>query len=628
MCGIAGILNFDVNNNIDPNLLKEMTNLIIHRGPDSEGFYVNKNIGMGFRRLSIIDLNTGDQPISDSTENVTITFNGEIYNFLELKKKLISKGYSFKTTTDTEVILNLYKEYGEKCVNYLRGMFAFVIYDKSKNILFGARDRFGIKPFYYSLDKERFIWGSELKCVRKGLQRKLQINYKAIDEYFSYGYIGQNRSIYNGIDKLQPAHLFLIDLNKGAQSFIIKKYWEIRYEPDYSKSEKEWIDILDSKFAESVKLHMISDVPLGAFLSGGIDSSGVVAFMNKVSNNQVKTFSIGFKEKKFNELQYAHEVAKKYNTEHHELILEPESVDLLPKLVSAFDEPFFDSSAIPTYYVSKFAREFVTVVLSGDGGDELFGGYKWYMKASRIKNNILSNNMFNPFWGTLHKILSDKVVGKGLVHFLSKNNDELGAYNCLMKKAERMSLYNENTLSNLLQLNSEISKINILKASASNDFVSKLQELDLLTYLPDDILTKVDRTSMQNSLETRVPILDHEFAEISFKIPSSLKLNTTGGKMIFKKMLENYLPSKVITHKKQGFAVPLSLWFKDDLRTYIYDNLMNKNALIYEYLNHKTVSQTINNHSFGLRNFSGQIWSLLFLEEWLKQDRDITGGSK
>lgn len=620
MCGIAGIVYFDKDKNTDPNLLKEMTNLIMHRGPDSEGFYVYKNIGMGFRRLSIIDLSTGDQPISDATGNVTITFNGEIYNFLELKAGLISKGYSFKTTTDTEVIVNLYLEYGENCVNYLRGMFSFVIYDKRKNILFGARDRFGIKPFYYSADSDKFIWGSELKCVKKGLGGSLKIDFQALDEYFTYGYIGQDRSIFKDIRKLKPAHSFHIDLDIGLKSLKISKYWNIKFEPDFSKSEKEWVELLENKFAESIKLHMISDVPLGAFLSGGIDSSGVVAFMSKVSNSQVKTFSIGFKEEKFNELQFAREVANKYKTEHHELILEPESVDLLPRLVSAFDEPFFDSSAIPTYYVSKFAREFVTVALSGDGGDELFAGYKWYMKANKIKNSIFSNDVLNPFWSSMHKILPDKISGKGVIHLLSKKNRDMGAYNCLMKKNERALLYNQDILSSLNNIDSELERVNMLRSFCTDDHISRLEELDLQAYLPDDILTKVDRTSMQNSLETRVPILDHEFAEITFKIPSSMKLKGSEGKIIFKKMLESYLPEKVFSHKKQGFGVPISVWFKDDLKSYINDELLNKNALIYGYLNHKTVSKIIENHSFGMRNFSGQIWSLLFLEEWLKQN--------
>lgn len=621
MCGITGLTYFDLKKKINANHLKKMTDLITHRGPDSEGFYIHGNIGMGFRRLSIIDLNTGDQPISDTSGNVTITFNGEIYNYLELKKTLASKGYSFRTNTDTEVIVNLYLEYGKDCVKYLRGMFAFVIYDKRNNCIFGARDRFGIKPFYYSINNNEFIWGSELKCVREGSHQKLTMDYKALNEYFTYGYIGMERSIFKEIRKLRPAHCFTLNIDAGAQGFKIEKYWNIKYEPDYSKTENEWIDILDQKFSESVKMHMISDVPLGAFLSGGIDSSAVVAFMNKVSPGKVKTFTIGFKEEKFNELQYAKEVAKKYNTEHHELILEPESVDLLPRLVSAFDEPFYDSSAIPTYYVSKFAREHVTVVLSGDGGDELFAGYNNYMKALSIKNSLFSSSLFNPLWSVLHHALPSNVSGKGLSYFLSKKRYDLGAYFCVMKKNERSSLFNDRTLYGIGSYSSEAERIQILNCSTSKDFISRLEELDLLNYLPGDILTKVDRTSMQNSLESRVPILDHEFAELSFKIPSELKMNNNEGKLIFKKMLRKYLPENVMKHKKQGFGVPISIWFKDDLKTYVNDRLLNKTALIYDHLNYSAVSKIIGNQNFGMRDFSGQIWSILFLEEWLMQNR-------
>jgi len=620
MCGIAGFINFDSKVKADHVLLKEMTDLITHRGPDSEGFHLYGNLGMGFRRLSIIDLNTGDQPISDASKNYTITFNGEIYNFKELRLSLSAKGYIFKTTTDTEVILNSYIEYGVECLKHLRGMFAFVIFDKTKNILFGARDRFGIKPFYYSLNSERFVWGSELKCVKKGMKKDLTLNFDSLNEYFTYGYIGQNKAIWNEISKLPPSHFFILEPDKGEKGLVINKYWKISYEPDNSVSENDWVEMLDQKFSESVKMHMISDVPLGAFLSGGIDSSGVVAFMNKVSPGNVKTFSIGFKEEKFNELQYAREVADKYKTEHHELILEPESVELLPRLVSAFDEPFADSSAIPTYYVSKFAREFVTVVLSGDGGDELFAGYNNYMKALSVKNSPFSNYMLNPLWNIIYQTMPDKVSGKGLAYFMSKNRSDLGAYFCVMKKNERSSLFNDHTLNRIGNYSSEADRIQMLNCSSSKDFVSRLEELDLLNYLPGDILTKVDRTSMQNSLETRVPILDHEFAELSFKIPSSMKMTGSEGKLVFKKMLKKYLPQNVMTHKKQGFGVPISIWFKDDLKSYMNDRLLNKKAEIYNYLNYSAVEKMISDQNFGMRDFSAKIWAVLFLEEWLKQN--------
>jgi asparagine synthase (glutamine-hydrolysing) len=377
MCGIAGRINFDSSNLIDETELRRMTNSIIHRGPDDEGFYINANIGLGFRRLSIIDLNTGHQPLTDSNNDVWITFNGEIYNYQSLRADLIKRGYSFRTETDTEVILNLYLHYGEKCLSHLRGMFAFVIWDNRLKQLFGARDHFGIKPFYYYLDNNSFIWSSELKAINQAEGVVKSLSLEALDSYFTYGYILQDQSIFSQIKKLKPAHYFILrpfDANK----LTIDKYWDIEFDPDYSKSEEYWAQSIQEALHESVKLQMISDVPLGAFLSGGIDSSSVVALMAKSTNRPVKTFSIGFKEKEFNELELARLVAKKYNTEHHELIVEPESITLLEKLVRAFDEPFADNSAIPTYYVSKFAREKVTVALSGDGGDEMYAGYNSY----------------------------------------------------------------------------------------------------------------------------------------------------------------------------------------------------------------------------------------------------------
>src|SRR6185312_13378893 len=379
MCGITGIVHFDRDKAISPAVLKNMSDSIYHRGPDDEGLYINQNVGLGFRRLSIIDLSTGHQPLSNQNDRIYIVFNGEIYNYLEQRKKLKQKGYTFKTTTDTEVILHLYQEYGVDCLQYLRGMFAFAIWDGNKQQLFCARDRFGIKPFYFYSDEEKFVFGSEIKAILKSNNIDKTISLDALDSYFAFGYITSDLSIYKNIKKLQPAHYLLLSF-KDKPVIEIKRYWEIRFDPDYSKSENRWKEEIEECLSETVKLHMISDVPLGAFLSGGIDSSSVVAMMARNSDRPIKTFSIGFKEQKFNELKYARELANKYGCEHHEQIVEPESIGLLSKLVNAYDEPFADSSAIPTYYVSQLARKHVTVALSGDGGDELFAGYTGYTK--------------------------------------------------------------------------------------------------------------------------------------------------------------------------------------------------------------------------------------------------------
>ncbi|MEP6597561.1 MAG: asparagine synthase (glutamine-hydrolyzing) [Ginsengibacter sp.] len=623
MCGITGKIYLAKERSIDPNQLRQMTDILHHRGPDDEGFYINKNVGLGFRRLSIIDLNTGHQPLSNDDGSKWIVFNGEIYNFLEQREVLKQKGYSFKTKTDTEVILRLYEEYDINCLEHLRGMFAFAIWDSDKQQLFCARDRFGIKPFYYYTDTEKFVFGSEIKAILKGGDIEKILSYDALDSYFAFGYVTSDLSIYKNIKKLQPAHYLLLSF-KDKINLEIKKYWEIRFEPNYSKTENQWSEEIRSVLSETVKLHMISDVPLGAFLSGGIDSSSVVAMMAQNSTQPIKTFSIGFKEQKYNELRYAKEVAKKYNCEYYEQIVEPESISLLPNLVKAYDEPFADPSAIPTYYVSKLAREFVTVVLSGDGGDELFAGYNSYEKFKRLYSypfNFKSPIINKFFWGSIHKLIPQNAKGKGTLYFLSQNKKYLGAYAASWTIEERKKLI-LNTQSSIKCENSfEFYKEEILKKGINNDFISNLQNLDMETYMVDDILTKVDRASMMNSLEVRVPLLDHKFAELSFKIPSNLKLKGESGKYIFKQSIKTFLPKDVLKHPKQGFGVPLSLWFKEDLKKYVNDTLLSRNSLLSNYLEIKYVKKILENNRSGLRDFSSKIWSLVFFEEWLKQNQ-------
>ena len=618
MCGLGGLVYFDRDRKIDGSILKRMADSIRHRGPDDEGYYINQNVGLAFRRLSIIDLNTGHQPLSNANDSIFIVFNGEIYNFLELRKILNQKGYAFKTDTDTEVILHLYEEYGSDCLKYLRGMFAFAIWDNNKQQLFCTRDRFGIKPFYYYTDNQKFVFGSEIKAVIQSEDIDKTLSDEALNSYFAFGYMTGDLSIYKNIKKLEPGHYLLLSF-KEKVTIEIKKYWEIHFEPDYSKTEKQWTEEIVACLTEAVKIHMISDVPLGAFLSGGIDSSSVVAMMALNSKQPVQTFSIGFKEQKFNELQYAREIAQKYGCVHHEQIVEPESISLLPKLVSAYDEPFADSSAIPTYYVSKFAREYVTVALSGDGGDELFAGYSIYRYLQNIHKHSSSSPVLNNFlWAGIHKLIPQKIAGKGLTYFLSKNRDSLGAHLCIWPKEERNKLIlNSHSSKNNNSL-PEFYKEGILKNGKGNDFISNLQYLDMKSYMVDDILTKVDRASMLNSLEVRVPLLDHKFAELSFKIPWNLKLKDKAQKYILKQAMAPYLPESIIKHPKQGFSVPLSLWFKDDLKEYVKDTLLSKNSLLSSHLDKDYVKKIIGDNSFEMRNFSTRIWSLLFFEEWLK----------
>lgn len=621
MCGITGIINFDNKSNIDKFFLKKMTEALHHRGPDDEGFYIHQNIGLGFRRLSIIDLKTGHQPLANENGTIQIVFNGEIYNYLEQREILRKKGYIFKTDTDTEVILHLYEEYGIDCLQFLRGMFAFAIWDNKIKQLFCARDRFGIKPLYYYKDNTKFLFGSEIKSILQAKDIDKSLSVDALDSYFANGYITSDLSIYKRIKKLNPGHYLLLSL-RDTISFDIKKYWEIIFDPDYTKSEEQWMEEIKETLSETVRQHMISDVPLGAFLSGGIDSSSVVAMMAQNSSQPVKAFSIGFKEHKFNELKYAREIAEKYGCEYYEQIVVPESIDLLPKLVRAYDEPFADSSAIPTYYVSKFAREQVTVALSGDGGDELFAGYdiyKYFYKIYKYNTNSPCLNKYS--WGSLNKIIPQKIPGKGLTYYLSKDKALLGAYLCIWTKEERTKLLSDNNSMINPQNGSELFKMKILTKGLTNDFISNLQLLDMKTFMVDDILTKVDRASMMNSLEVRVPLLDHKFAELCFKIPWNMKLRGKVQKYIFKKTLELYLPVSILKHPKQGFAIPLSVWFKDDLKEYVQDTLLSPRPLYSEYLDQNYVKKIVLDNQNGMRDLSKRVWSLLFFEEWLKQNR-------
>ena len=617
MCGITGKIFFDRDRKVSLDELQKMTEVIRHRGPDDEGHFISENAGLGFRRLSIIDLKTGHQPLSNYDGSLWITFNGEIYNFKEQRLSLEKKGYKFKTKTDTEVIVNLYQEYGENCVEFLRGMFAFVIWDNKKKQLFGARDRFGIKPFYYYIDNEKFVWGSEMKSIIASENITKDLSLGSLDHYFAYSYMPREETIFHQIKKLKPGHSFILR-PFAKEKLKIKRYWEVYFEPDYSKSEAHWKEAIFESLNEAVKMRMISDVPLGAFLSGGIDSSTVVALMSLNSSRPIKTFSIGFKEEKYNELQYARLIANKYKTEHHEFIVDPESIDLLPNLVRAYDEPFADDSAIPTYYVSKFTRKHVTVALSGDGGDELFAGYDEYNKMKNLKKAFYNNSVTNKIiFNPLNKVIPDHMFGKGLTHYLSKDKNNIGAYFCLWKDYERKDLFQPDVMKSL-QGSAESSKLKLL-ASMQGDFMSKMQQLDMQTYMVDGILTKVDRASMMNSLEARVPLLDHKFAELSFKIPSTCKLRGDSKKYILKESFKGILPSDILSHKKQGFSVPLSVWFKGDLKEYARDTLLSSKQL-FNLLDKKYVKKILDNHQKGMRDYSSKIWSLLFLDEWLKQN--------
>jgi asparagine synthase (glutamine-hydrolysing) len=620
MCGIAGFISKEKNAPVDERagLLDRMCRIITHRGPDEQGTIVRDKAALGMRRLSIIDLKSGQQPIFDCSGNLAIVFNGEIYNYQQLKADLQARGHKFKTNSDTETIVHAYEEFGADCVRYLRGMFAFAIYDFAQESLFIARDRVGKKPLFYSLtEKGNFVFGSELKVLLEHGEISREMDFAALDAYLTFGYVPEEFCIFKQVHKLAPGH-FLTFKNGSVKT---EKYWDFDYSgASEIKTEAEYIEILREKLREAVKIRLISEVPLGAFLSGGVDSSAVVGMMSEISDTPVKTFSIGFNEDTFNELKFARVAAKHFNTEHHEFIVTPDLVETVDDLVWHFDEPFADSSALPTYMVSKMARDFVTVVLSGDGGDELFAGYTRYAtdrKRSGLEKlpRALRRNLLQPLSEALpHGARGRNFLYNTSLDAIDRYIDSVSHFGKL-KKAE---LY-ANVLRSRLNGDSGKSEAvfrSLADSVASTDPVDKLLYLDSKTYLPGDILTKVDRMTMATSLEARVPLLDHELIEFVQTIPANLKLNGTETKYIFKKALEGIVPREILYREKQGFGVPVGDWINSQLRERIHGILSEKRTLERGYFEPRYIKVLLDEHSQKRRDHSHSLWILWMLELW------------
>ena len=620
MCGICGIYYTDQNRSVDPNLLRDMTQTLYHRGPDDEGYYCNNNIGLGHRRLSIIDLDSGRQPIYNETGSIAIVFNGEIYNYKELKAELIRKNHIFKTNTDTETIVHLYEELGEDCVNKLRGMFAFAIWDQKKQQIFLARDRLGIKPLYYYYKNGKFLFGSEIKAILQDQTIQRDIDFKAMDEYFTYLYVRAPRTIFQGIQKLLPGHTLICNHN-GVK---VKKYWDLQNFDSCKLSEKELEERLYELLEESVRIRLMSDVPLGAFLSGGVDSSAIVAIMSRIMDSKVITSSIGFKETRFDETSYARMVARHLQTDHHEHIVMPDAVNLISKLVWHFDEPFADSSAVPTYYVSKMTRENVKVALSGDGGDENFAGYRnYYIDMQENRFRIGPDFIRKYIFGTLSSLypqadyLPQFLRGKTFLRNLSFSPVE--AYHNTKSIFNRE--FKEKLFSNDLKHKiNGYDPIEVFREyyhrPETNNHLSHLLYLDMKTYLVDDILTKVDRMSMANSLEVRVPLLDHKLVEFIATIPPNYKLKGKIGKYIFKETMAPYLPDDILKRKKWGFGVPVGTWLKNELREFAEGMLFSNKSMNRGFFNTECVRKIWTDHQNGARNHTHHLWSLLIFEIW------------
>jgi asparagine synthase (glutamine-hydrolysing) len=598
-----------------------MTDVLTHRGPDADGFYLDHQVNLGHRRLKIIDLEGGKQPIFNEDGTRVIIFNGEIYNYILLRKELEGRGHRFQTQSDTEVILHGFEEYGEACVRHLRGMFAFAIWDSNKKELFLARDRVGIKPLYYFWDGEKFLFGSEIKAILQDPEIKREIDPFALDDYLTYLYIPAPKTIFNGIKKLLPGHTLTIS-EKGIED---QEYWDIVFEPNGNLTETDYAEGLIEKMKESIGIHLVSDVPLGAFLSGGIDSSAVVGLMAGLLNQPVNTASIGFREEEFDELPYARLVANRFQTNSYEKTVEADAAKILDTLVWHFDEPFADSSMVPTYYVSQVAREKVTVCLSGDGGDENFAGYRRY-KFDVLENSLralLPNSFRRLFFGILGWLypkgdwLPQFLRGKTLLENLSHSPEE-GYFKTMSWFSPNMKqlLYRESLRKNLESYDPFSVMRNYFEKTNDWNALSRIQYVDIKTYLVDDILTKVDRASMAHALEVRVPLLDHEVMEYAAGIPARYKLQNGQGKYILKKALANVLPSEILNRRKMGFSIPLAKWFRKDLKEVFEGKVLTEKAFSKTFFNLDPVRGWWAQHQRGTRDYSYHFWMLLVLEFW------------
>jgi len=620
MCGICGQWDFTQTNKIEQQLIENMCQVIRHRGPDDEGIYLENNVALGMRRLSIIDLSTGHQPIHNEDKTVWVVYNGEIYNYRELKELLEKKNHRFYTSTDTEVLVHLYEEFGEECVQKLQGMFAFAIWDKRNIRMLLARDRLGIKPLFYSLQNNKITFGSEIKSILEDRQIKKEINLPALHNFLSLNYIPSPQTIFTDIHKLPPGHL-LISQNGNTK---IKQYWDVDFTNGVVHDEEYYAERLLELLRESVKKRLMSDVPLGALLSGGLDSSTVVALMSEFTSEPVKTFSIGFEEKSFNELEYARIIAQQFNTDHHELIVKPQIADLLPKLIWHFDEPYADSSSIPVYYVSQLARNYVTVALSGDGGDEIFAGYETYAAYRTAELYKRIPKMIRSVMPRVVSLLptSDRKISFDYKakRFMrgSEMPPEEGHYywKVIFDEPEKKHLYSPNVIEQLRDFNSYSVFNSYYEKSRHVDMLSRLQYVDTKVYLAHDILVKVDKMSMANSLETRVPLLDHQLVEFVASIPASLRLKNFSKKYILKRTMQHILPDKIVHRKKRGFNIPASAWLKNDLRELMLETLSPNNIRELGLFKENYVHKIITEHLQNKIDHSRPIWGLLCFMLW------------
>jgi asparagine synthase (glutamine-hydrolysing) len=630
MCGIAGIVHRDPTYPIDRGLVRTMTDRMTHRGPDAGGLHVWPGAALGHRRLSIIDLATGDQPIFNEDRTVAVVLNGEIYNFRELRRELEAHGHVFATQADTEVIAHGYEQWGRACVERLAGMFAFALWDARERTLLLARDRVGKKPLYYVAEPDRLIFASELKALLADPTFDRTVRIEAIGDYFSFGCVPAPTTIFTRASQLPPAH-FLV-WREGA--IHLHEYWDVARPATIRRGEQEALEALDGLLHDAVRARLVSDVPLGAFLSGGVDSSAVVAAMTRVSERPVVTTSVGFHEASYSELEYARAVAKTLGTDHHEVVVTPRAADVLPRLAWHFDEPFADSSALPTYYVSLAARERVTVALSGDGGDETFAGYerrygmnRWERRLRDCLPAAVRTGLLGPLARIYPKTdwLPRPLRARYALQNLATTFER--AYFAdlsLFRPDEKRALLSPDLRSRLGSYDSFDVVNRHFDRTRDLDPLSRLLYVDLKTWLANDILVKVDRMSMATSLEVRAPLLDHRLIDFAASLAPELKYPRRTSKYLLKRHLERRLPADLVYRPKQGFELPVAAWLRGQLRDMSEDLLLSTRAQHRGWVNSQRVARLWRRHLNGVQDHSGQLWALMMLELWHRTFTDRT----
>jgi asparagine synthase (glutamine-hydrolysing) len=627
MCGICGIVSF-TSEDVPRGALERMCGALVHRGPDDEGIHVAGPAGLAQRRLSIIDLSAGAvAPLSNEDGTVWVTQNGEIYNFQELRAELEEKGHVFRTSTDTEVIVHLYEQHGLDCVSRLRGMFAFAIWDASKQRLMIARDRLGKKPVLYTKTPGRFIFASSIAALLENTDVSAAPNYRALDDFLAYQYVPSPETAFAGIHKLPPGHFLTCSADGGIE---VRRYWRPPLAKAATSPPPDSRDLeieLRERLREAVRMRMIADVPLGAFLSGGVDSSAVVALMAQASDRPVKTFSIGFEERDFDELPFARRLSQQYGTDHHEFIVRPDATSILHELVWHYGEPFADSSALPTYYLSRLTREHVTVALSGDGGDENFAGYDNYrIVAAWNQADMLPVAARRAVQAGVDGVLqrlpyhpTAARVGRASAMLASDLSERFRLQSSVLKPEEKRAAYTPRFRALLADAGRAPRGPASLPEDPEADPLDWMAWHDLQFYLPDCLMVKVDVASMANSLEVRAPLLDHEFVEFAATIPVALKRDATGGKIILKRALAGLVPAETLERPKKGFGVPLRRWFGGDLLDLVRGTLLDERARRRDLFEPGLLRQLVDDHAAGRHDWSHRLWALVWLELWFRE---------